>query len=71
MGEKIKDIKIIMLADSEMTVELNAGNHGYIIHIQNDKIRYELKEEEFLQLAGMIIRAKAELDYIKTGDGDG
>jgi hypothetical protein len=68
MGEKLKDIKSIRIDDSEMMVELNAGSKmsGNIIHIQNKKIRYELTERDFLEFARLIIRAKAEFDYMKN-----
>jgi hypothetical protein len=74
MGEKIKNIKLIKIGRSEMMVELNAGTspgQGNIIHIQNEKMRYSLTEKEFLEFAGMVIRAKAEIDYIKKGTDDG
>jgi hypothetical protein len=73
MGEKIKDIKEINVAGSKLMIELNEGyNHeGNLIHIQNDKFRYSLTEKDFLEFVGTILRAKAELDYLKKGDGDG
>jgi hypothetical protein len=68
MGEKIKDIKSIDVSGTKLMIELNEGyteKEGRLIHIQNDKFRYLLKERDFLKLSGTILRAKAELDYLK------
>lgn len=73
MGEKIRDIHKIRIGRSELMVELNAGSSkpgGRIIHIQNDKFRYELTENEFYHFAGMILRSWAEFRYVKEHGTD-
>lgn len=68
MGEKIKDIGKIHLGSTELDVELNHGtrqNEKYEIHIQNDKVRLALSEEDFLQMASAVVLAKKQLDIIK------
>lgn len=68
MGEKIRDIRPIHLVGDELMVELNEGytsSQGRVIHIQNPKFRYLLKEEDFYRAASDIMRADVELHYIK------
>jgi hypothetical protein len=68
MGEKLRDIHKIRIGHSELMVELNAGSSepgGRIIHIQNDKFRYQLTEKDFYHFAGMILRSWSEFKFIK------
>lgn len=69
MGEKIKDLHAITIGNASLMIELNEGyaaSQGRLIHIQNEKFRYLLKEKEFLQLAGMVLRGWSEFDYLKS-----
>lgn len=69
MGEKIRDVYPITLIGSKLMVELNEGyskQQGRVIHIQNNKFRYLLKEKDFYTLSSNILRANAEFDYIKA-----
>lgn len=68
MGELIRNIKEIQLGNENLMIELNEGytkREGKLIHIQNKKFRYLLKEKDFMELATTIIRAKEEMDYYK------
>jgi hypothetical protein len=68
MGEKIRDIQSIKIGDSSLMIELNEGytaSQGRLIHIQNKKIRYLLKETDFHHLSSMVLRAWSEFDYVK------
>ena len=69
MGEKIRDIRPIKIGDASLMIELNEGysaNQGRLIHIQNNKFRYLLKEKDFLHLSSMIMRGWSEFEYIKN-----
>lgn len=69
MGEKIRDIRNINLIGNDLMVELNEGytkSQGRVIHIQNEKFRYLLTEDDFFAVASDIMRAAVELRYIKT-----
>lgn len=68
MGELIRNIKEIELGNERLMIELNEGytkHEGRLIHIQNKKFRYLLKERQFMELASTVIRAKEEMDYYK------
>ena len=69
MGEKIRDIHPIKIGKSSLMIELNEGytaSEGRLIHIQNKKFRYLLKENDFYHLSTMVMRAWSEFDYIKN-----
>ena len=69
MGEKIRDLHKITFGNSDFMIELNEGynkSDGKLIHVQNTHFRYLLKEKDFLNLAATILRAKTEMDYIKS-----
>lgn len=68
MGGKIRDIHSIKIGKTSLMIELNEGyvpSDGRLIHIQNDKYRFLLKEGDFHHLSAMIMRAWSEFDYIK------
>ncbi len=68
MGEKIKDLQSINIGKSSFMIELNEGytaEQGRVIHIQNNKFRYLLKEKDFIRLASLVMRAWSEFKYIK------
>ena len=68
MGEKIRDIKPIKIGNSSLMIELNEGYtpaDGRLIHIQNKKYRYLLKEMDFYHLCSIVMRSWSEFDYIK------
>ncbi len=69
MGEKIRDMGSLKIGDTRFAIELNHGyttRNKYSIHIQNEKMRLALNDEEFLKLCGLILRANSELDYLKS-----
>lgn len=69
MGEKIRDLKEINIGKVKLMVELNEGytaSQGRVIHIQNNRFRYLLKENDFLHLCSEVIRANDELKYLKS-----
>ena len=69
MGEKIRDLGKIKIGNSEFVIELNhsaSGSHYRDIHIQNDKFRLEIPENEFLQMAACMQVAKKQLKIIKN-----
>lgn len=69
MGEKIRDLHPIKIGKSSLMIELNEGytaDEGRLIHIQNKKFRYLLKENDFYHLSTMVMRAWSEFDYIKN-----
>ncbi len=66
MGERIKDLAKIELHDMPVNIELNAGtanksDRNYI-HIQNKRLRLELSDSEYLQMA---IAVKVAADRIR------
>lgn len=67
MGEKIRDLCEIDMAGGRLTVELNEGSSGSErhIHLQTPKFRYLFRERDFMIVLCKIIRAEAELRYIK------
>jgi hypothetical protein len=53
MGEKIKDLAQCNINNMEFDIELNepvVGNRK-LIHIQTDKLRYEMNLSEYLRIA--------------------
>lgn len=66
MGERIRDLTKIKLHDMPVNIELNAGtayksDRNYI-HIQNDRLRLELSDKEYLQMA---IAVRVAADKVK------
>ncbi len=69
MGELLRNLHPVTLGKEELMIELNAGGNkktGRIIHIQNKDFRLEMREKDFLRLSATILRAKSEMDYIKS-----
>ena len=69
MGEKIRDLGNVKIGSSEFVIELNhsaSGSKYRDIHIQNDKFRLEIPENEFLQMAACVMLAKKQLKIIKN-----
>ena len=69
MGEKIRDIHPIRIGKSSLMIELNEGytaSQGRLIHIQNNKFRFLLKEVDFHRLSSMVLRAWSEFDFVKS-----
>jgi len=68
MGEKIKDLDSFKIGDAKFLIELNesaSGSRYRDIHIQNNKFRLEIPENEFLQMAACVLLAKEQLCKIK------
>ena len=68
MGELIKKINMVSLADQQFDIEINAptDNSGINeIHIQNDKIILALSEKQFCKIATCILLARKQLHQIK------
>lgn len=69
MGEIIEKIGQLRIAGRLFDVELNeAYNTGgeLSIHVQNEKVRFECTETEFLQIASLIMRANENFNYYKN-----
>lgn len=68
MGDVIRKISEITIGKEKFDIELNhsaRGSEYRDIHIQNDKFRLEIPENEFLQMASCIILAKRQFEVIK------
>lgn len=68
MGEVIRKVNTISLGGSGFDIELNhsvKGGRFRDIHIQNDKFRLEMPENEFLPMAACILLAKKQFDIMK------
>ncbi|SCZ76074.1 hypothetical protein [Pseudobutyrivibrio xylanivorans] len=70
MGEFIKVLGEVNIGKEKLNIELNRGIDDKIIHIQNDKIRYECSMSEFKKIASAIIFAKENLISYKRIDDD-
>lgn len=70
MGEKIKDIKTIQIGNSSLNVELNeatvkGGNKW--IHVQNNFVRVQFSENDFIKILACILKSEERLKYNKGG----
>jgi hypothetical protein len=68
MGEIIKKLGTLDLADGCLDVELNTSTTGTEtreIHLQNTRIRICIPEYEFLKMAGCLLLARRQLELIK------
>lgn len=67
MGERIRDLAQIRLKNMAVNIELNAGSAYHsdanYIHIQNDRLRLELSDREYLQIA---VAVRVAADKIKS-----
>lgn len=73
MGEKIRNIGEIKLAKSSFIVELNKAtfkNGPRYVHIQNDKLRYNLTESDFAELVLQINKSAEKIKRMKRGTHD-
>ena len=73
MGDVIRKVSEIKIGKESFDIELNHSTRGSEyrdIHIQNDKFRLEMPENEFLQMAACVILAKSQFDVIKGKNGD-
>ena len=68
LGEVLKVLKETKLGGSNFLIEQNApvSEQGErIIHIQNEKFRLEMPEQEFLRMASAFAYARRNLDFLK------
>ena len=68
MGEIIKVVDEIIIGDAQLMIELNqstTSSEYKEIHIQNDKFRLAIPENEFLQMASCFLLAKKQMDILK------
>lgn len=68
MGEKIKTLGSVDLLNQAFEVELNAPpsiGMNRQIHIQSDKFRFEMDEDEFIQLCTAVNLAAEKLKHAK------
>ena len=68
MGEMIRKIGAITIANQCFDVELNKSSVGSIeheIHIQNKKYRLALSERQFCKMTTCILLARKQLHQIK------
>ena len=71
MGELIKKLDELRIGNTKFDIELNEPTNGTEmrdIHIQNDKFRISIPEDEFLQMLACIIMAEKQLNLIKKGE---
>lgn len=72
MGDVIRKISEIQIGGATLDVELNHStrSNGFRdIHLQNDKFRLEISENEFLQMAACVLLAKKQFDILKSENG--
>ena len=68
MGEKIKTISRGRLLNTDFEIELNkppSNSHEQQVHIQSDKIRFEMEKDEFIQYGLSILVAEKNLMNLK------
>lgn len=69
MGEVIRTVATIpLMRGVQLDIELNhsaSGGKYRDIHIQNERFRLEIPENEFLSIAACVILAKRQFDVIK------
>ena len=68
MGEKIKTLGSVQINCEKFEIELNhppSMGQGRQIHIQSEKFRCELEEEEFIRVAVAVRLAAEKLRYSK------
>ena len=68
MGELIRKVSELKIGNETFTVELNecTNDTGYKdIHIQNDKFRLNVPQNEFMQMAACVLLAQKQLKLIK------
>ncbi len=74
MGERIRDLAKIQLKDMPVSIELNAGSAYHsdsnYIHIQNERLRLELSDREYLQIAIAVRVAADKIKKYKDLDDD-
>ena len=69
MGEIIKKIEKIRIGNSSFWVEKNKGTHSegiYDIHIQNDRFRLNITEDDFIKMSACILYARENLMTYKV-----
>lgn len=69
MGELIRKIGNLKIKGQDFSIELNEPNNkstDRIVHLQNDKLRYELKESDFLELCALTLHAADNLSILKN-----
>ncbi|MDR3299494.1 MAG: hypothetical protein LBU43_05710 [Candidatus Accumulibacter sp.] len=78
MGEKIRDLPEITIADARFRLEINGssndgGEREIHIHAQNNKFRMALSERDFFEMGTGILLARKQLELLKgmsTDEGD-
>ena len=68
MGELIRKVSELKIGNETFAVELNeyTNDTGYKdIHIQNDKFRLNVPQNEFMQMAACVLLAQKQLKLIK------
>ncbi len=68
MGEVLKILKETKIGDTKILIEQNAPltrQGARVIHLQNEKFRFEMPESEFLKLAAALAYARNNFDFMK------
>ena len=68
MGEKIRDLQKVILKNTEIIIELNEGQSeydGYDIHIETNKLRLALNDNDYMKFAFVVSEAKRKLIITK------
>lgn len=73
MGEKIRDLTKVKIANESFVLELNEPleiGRERQIHLQNDKFRFECSESEMLAMLCNIVKAEKVLKLTKEGKNE-
>lgn len=68
MGELIRKVSELKIGNETFDIELNESTNdkGYRdVHVQNDKFRLSVPENEFMQMAACVLLAQKQLKFIK------
>ena len=68
MGEKIAILGSAVVSGTEVEIELNHPPRAGLerqVHLQTDRMRYEMSEDDFVRFAATVSLGKANLKRIK------
>ena len=67
MGERIKNLGVIKLGSNSFVLEMNEGTKDdlFEIHIQNHKVKFSLKDKEFIKLVACFAIAEKRFKKFK------
>lgn len=68
MGEKIEELGFLDIAGEKYQVDANLGlpgRGGRDIHIQNNRLRFQMYENDFLNFLAKVVSANAKIKRMK------